>query len=412
MSASRRNTLLLPLLVSLGVALLGAVGCQGSRENGDPTSKAPERDVDDGQSIGQNSAGRQDGRGEGPDAVSKELEGRVQPRAVTDEVEHSFGVVDPNQSCEHVFFVRNEGDAPLKIWKAATSCSCFLSSVPKKPIPPGGSAAVKVAAKLRPGEWEEYFSHTASVGTNDPDRELIHFRINCQFLRHLAASPPEVLCLGRLKTDDRPVQLVVYSQVWEQFEISEVTSSLPGARWDIEPAGEAALEDLKARSGYAVSVHLPETLPPGIFRHVLRFTGAPPGSGVESRSVSFPMIGSTPKPVSVFGKHLLPNKVLQMGMVRADRGATEVLTMKVSDAHRRLSIRRITTSPDYLKVRVKPYEDDEKSQLGLYRIEVEIPRGSPEGGFLGDAKGEVNIETDHPESPNVTFKVAYAVIGG
>jgi len=41
--------------------------------------------------------------------------------------------------------VRNAGTAPLVVIKAYTDCSCTEAKVPRKPIMPGDSAAIRVS---------------------------------------------------------------------------------------------------------------------------------------------------------------------------------------------------------------------------------------------------------------------------
>ena len=42
------------------------------------------------------------------------------------------------------FTFANDGTVPLVITRVVTSCSCLRASFPKRPVPPGGEAAVRI----------------------------------------------------------------------------------------------------------------------------------------------------------------------------------------------------------------------------------------------------------------------------
>ena len=56
--------------------------------------------------------------------------------------------------------------------------------------------------------------------------------------------------------------------------------------------------------------------------------------------------------------------------------------MKVRDPRPLLVVRRIETEPDFLHVRINACQGHGPG-VGLYRVEVEIPREAPPGNFMG-----------------------------
>src|SRR5687768_16036312 len=60
------------------------------------------------------------------------------PKAVVLETEFDFGVYDVDQTGEHEFVVRNEGQAELVLRPGSSSCKCTLIDLPQGVIPPGG----------------------------------------------------------------------------------------------------------------------------------------------------------------------------------------------------------------------------------------------------------------------------------
>ena len=66
------------------------------------------------------------------------------PKIVFEETVFNFDTIMQNGSAEHVFFFANEGDAPLLITSAFSSCGCVVPEWPKEPIAPKAKASIKV----------------------------------------------------------------------------------------------------------------------------------------------------------------------------------------------------------------------------------------------------------------------------
>lgn len=65
-----------------------------------------------------------------------------QPDIVVPEKFFSFGTIGPTEVVQHKFIVRNEGDAPLTISRAYTTCGCTTAEFSANVIPPGKVAEV------------------------------------------------------------------------------------------------------------------------------------------------------------------------------------------------------------------------------------------------------------------------------
>ncbi len=93
------------------------------------------------------------------------------PKIVFEKKSHNYGNIkeaDGDASCEFKFF--NEGNAPLIISRATSSCGCTAPTYPKAPIAPGDSGVISVTyhAKGRPGG----FSKNISIYTNVPNEKI------------------------------------------------------------------------------------------------------------------------------------------------------------------------------------------------------------------------------------------------
>jgi hypothetical protein len=92
-----------------------------------------------------------------------------------DRVEHDFGTINEGESVEHTFAVKNTGEAPLIIQKAAPSCGCTVPDWTKKPIPAGGTGFVKAKfdSSGKPGMQNKTITVTANTW---PTQTVLRFK--------------------------------------------------------------------------------------------------------------------------------------------------------------------------------------------------------------------------------------------
>lgn len=329
-------------------------------------------------------------------------------KAVVPETEHDFGIVHPSSTIEHVFVIHSEGEAPLELHRGETSCTCTMSSFDEMVIPPGSAARVTVGMKAK-GKKDGPFAESALVLTNDPENEVIQLRITGRILRRIAASPEQLLLGSKVRGELRTVSTTVYSQVWEDFEITEVHPTDPEFRWEISEAEPEALEELGAKSGYELVVHVPGKESSGAFRESLRLQVQPAGKS-ESTSLSVGIGGDVAGRFTVFGPTFNTYaRCLPIGLTPSGKEKSGVLTLKLRDPERPVKIVDIHREPGFLEVDVQPFKPD-KPELGLYRIEVRVPKDAPQCDYMtAGRQGQVRIETDHPDVREVEFSVSFAV---
>lgn len=80
--------------------------------------------------------------GEGPPIPF--LSGSEQPSILVPETSYDFGRIGPQDVVERTFVIRNNGDAPLTISRAYTTCGCTIAEFSASVISPGKVATVKV----------------------------------------------------------------------------------------------------------------------------------------------------------------------------------------------------------------------------------------------------------------------------
>jgi hypothetical protein len=338
-------------------------------------------------------------------AVGEGAAPRPTPTITVEKTFHNFGIMDPAEACEHVFTIRNEGEAPLELRRGPTSCQCTMSYVPEEAIPPGAAVPVRVASKLDQEQGE--FSHEALIFTNDPAKHQIKLTITGTIRDHIGAYPPRIVFANLARDAACSARSVVYSQIWGRFTIAEVKPSQKGLTWKITPADPGRLAELDARSGYEIEVTTPEDLPGGTFTASLQMSVVPAEASGEPRRLTLPMTGKVPAFASLRGSRLNALRdVVELGVVRRGEGAETRLLLTVRDK-RRLTIEEIESDPEFLQVRVDPVAE----KGGSYRISVWVPPDAPPSNFSSDQKAEVRIRTDHPRLPLVKFQVEFAVTG-
>lgn len=76
-----------------------------------------------------------------------------------DHTTHDFGEVPrKGGDIEHLFPFVNDGDTPLVIIRAQTSCTCLKITYPKRPVAPGAAGSIRVVYephKSEPGSFNK-----------------------------------------------------------------------------------------------------------------------------------------------------------------------------------------------------------------------------------------------------------------
>src|SRR5690606_38916554 len=84
---------------------------------------------------------------------------------------YDFGRIGPQEVVEQTFVIRNEGQAPLTISRAYTTCGCTTAAFSASIIPPGKVATVRV---IFDAGYHDAAGQTVRRGiiieNNDPDQ--------------------------------------------------------------------------------------------------------------------------------------------------------------------------------------------------------------------------------------------------
>ena len=97
--------------------------------------------------------------------------GGPQPNVVVPEASYDFGRIGPQDVMRRTFLLRNNGDAPLTIARAYTTCGCTTAEISADVIPPGKAVSIDLV-------YDAGFHDTAGqtvrrgliIESNDPDQ--------------------------------------------------------------------------------------------------------------------------------------------------------------------------------------------------------------------------------------------------
>ena len=328
------------------------------------------------------------------------------PKVEVAEPVFNFGTMLPETKGKHSFEVRSVGTAPLKLEVASTSCKCTVGGVSANEVAPGDSAFVTL-------EWnakykDQAYSQSAEVHTNDPAIPAFSLKIEGK-VRQLFGAEVEELVVPAITPDKATTaDVVIYSLIWEDMEIVDIKTSLPGVATQILPVEDPELKRLEAKSARRLRVTVPGDLPSGEFRDTIRIKAASAGNRLKSAELELPLRGKILNRYTVFGP-FDEHDALLIGQVPQGAGKKMRLTLKVRDEDLSLPIKRIDTEPSFLKVSLEPHREAQLATPGLYDLNIEVPADAPVCQYMGNPQGSLRVVTGHSRVPEIKLKVILSV---
>jgi hypothetical protein len=291
-----------------------------------------------------------------------------------------------------------------------------VSKIDNGEILPGRSGIVTLEwkGKGRTGT----FRHTATIGTNDPNRERVVLTIEGRMTKAIEAHPSELVFSRIVTGQESSDTFRLLGFLPDGFEIEGHEFEDPETADHFEVAfKELPLEQVKeneeeATCGYLVTVGVKSGLPLGRFRQTIRLE-----TNLESApTVEVPVSGSVQSEVSIVGGGWNDKAgMLTLGTVRSGAGSRRTLLVVVGGPHRKeVEINTKEVVPDLLEVEVGPTEEARDGSVTQTPVTVSIPPGSRPANYLGPAEeqlGKIMIETSHPNARLIKILVRFAVQG-
>ena len=330
------------------------------------------------------------------------------PVAVVDTTEYDFGLMNPFTKGTRQFTIRNGGDGVLELGDGGKTCHCVEFRILNPILAPGESSDILIGWDTRYGTDE--FRHGATVRTSDPNNPHIKFRVN-GMVRVELGSHPEGFHFSRVVPDQPQLQKVlIYSQIWEDFQIISSQVTMGGAELNISSASAEELAALEAKSGYAVEFVIPDNLRSGDFQgEWVQLKVVSSSGGQQEHDLELPVSGHVIRRLNVYDQDR-PVKSVDFGDIKGRRGAKKRLIMRLIDDQPELNVKKITVDPPEVQVRVLPVSGRGPAKSnGVYVIEVEIPPDG-KGVYRPDDPGSIRIEFDHPRVQELELGLTFHVI--
>jgi len=348
-------------------------------------------------------------------------EGVAVPEVDAPTTQFAFGTMAHGSEQGHEFVIRNAGEAPLKITRGATSCTCTVSDFEsseggeadgEKFLAPGG--ATKVRLKWR-GKNPGPFRQQATVFTNDPRRPEIVFVVEGFVVPLWKAKPESIVLTGISSHGGAKASTSIFTYGKEPLTVAGVgtpdseTAQFVSFTTKPLPAAEIAAER-GATDGVALEVEILPGVPLGPLRKTIQLDLRLPEPVMAEVVVEGTVVGD----LALTGPGWDSSRqVLQLGTVSGRTGMHTQMFITAKGAHRdavRPTVRAVV--PSSMKVEV-----GEGTALGtgtVLRIplSISIPPGSPSCNHLGSTQapaGRIVLDTGHPESPTMTIPVCVAV---
>ena len=158
------------------------------------------------------------------------------PRAVLLGAVHDFGVVELGRTVTHDFEILNDGDAPLELFDANSSCGCTVLDFDER-IEPGKVGRLRVG--LDPGSQEGAFAVGVSVFTNDQANAKLTLTLKAELPYRVVARPGYVRYVTHAGSEEgRVITLTLWAADGNEMRITSVESPYPFVEASFRKAGE------------------------------------------------------------------------------------------------------------------------------------------------------------------------------
>lgn len=350
----------------------------------------------------------------GPAAPAK-IEGgaavAAQPKAVAEELEFDFDQL-PNKTMNsrHVFKVRNEGQAPLNFKGASVSCNkCTFVDLPEAPIEPGQTGEIVVRWNV--DTFEDHFRQSATIGTDDPEQETLHFVISGKVVRPLQIEPKKVVFSSVQVGQPAEAKVFMSAYFNDHLQVLKQTFSDEASTKFFDVAAADVPKDklpAGAKSGVELTLKLKPGLPVGSFSQELKIQ-----TNLEAEEeVSVPITGEIGGAINIFGTDWeRDHRYLNVGNISQSQGDKHTVYVLMHGAED-IELGPPEVNEDVLKVRYGETQALKGGALLKVPVEIEIPPGSPLVNHMGGkAKlAEIIIPTNKSTLGRVKLLIKFAVV--
>jgi hypothetical protein len=301
------------------------------------------------------------------------------PKAEVAEPTYNFGTALSGPPLNHVFMIKNVGNAPLEIKNVTSSCGCTAAKPSKTILAPGEVSTVAAAVDTR---FEQ--GHSLSVvtlSTNDPANASLQLKLEGVIKPQVVAQPMDV-DFGSVHRGSAAVRDVVISDTigTAGFAMKSVKNDSPYIK-----VTEASRTD--GKPGALLHVTLSPSMPPGPISDTLRIE--------TSRA---------PLRVAILGVVtgdlvVKPNQV-SFGILPHHQGAVRIVRL-TNQGSRTINVLGVESTSNSVFAQVAPVTPGKE-----YKLTVALRPNTPDGQI----RGALTIRTDDPQQATLTVPY-YGIVG-
>lgn len=292
------------------------------------------------------------------------LENQEKPQVRVPLRTQNIGLVAPGTTLSQSYSVHNLGQLPLHI-SAANTYESLTLEFESKIIEPGEKSNVKMIWKS--GKASESFDVQAEIKTNDPLRGSVSLRAKGKVRSQLIA--PKTVDAGVSDSmEPKSTKFVVYSQLWDEMEIEDVSSDATYFDWHAEPIPvNNSMQD--ATTAWMVHVETTGT-EYGNFSETLTVKVRNNDSS-EEWTKEVELKGKVRSPVAFYNKDMHFKDGLDIGTHVSGEPHDVHLLVRVRGELKR-NIQVLDIEPKQLQASIEPLGEE-----GNYRLTLTVPQDCP-----------------------------------
>src|SRR6202048_790442 len=301
------------------------------------------------------------------------------PKAEIAEPVYNFGTALSGPPIQHVFMIKNSGNAPLEIRNVNTSCGCTAAKPSKTILAPGEVSTIAASVDTR---FEQ--GHSLSVvtlTTNDPGNASLQLKLEGVIKPQVTAQPVDI-DFGSVHHGAVVVRDVVVS--------------------DMMGGKGFALNSVKNESSYIKVTETARTDgKPGALLHVALSPAMPPGPISDTVRIE---TSRAPLRVAIVGVvtgdlTVKPNQV-SFGILPHHQGAVRIVRL-TNQGNRTINVLGVESTSNSVVAEVAPVTPGKE-----YKVTVALRPNTPDGQI----RGALTIRTDDPQQATLTVPY-YGIVG-
>jgi hypothetical protein len=243
--------------------------------------------------------------------------------------------------------------------------------------------------------------------TNDPSRPEVRLSIAGRVARVCAAEPAAVLFPSLQPTETGRSRVLVYSRLWKTFEITSVQTALPGVSWEIQSASPEELAEHDARSGQWVTVLVEPEVPAGEFGGLLTLNIQPQDGQSPPIELPIDVSGRKLGRIAIIGPEIADTGTVQLGPIGLGQEKTCRLLLRYrGDSEQEIPL-RIESDTPYVTATIT---SSQRNTRNLFDLEIRVAQDAPLCNHMHPRPAQLHLISDHPQDPQVTLSVEFAVI--